>query len=166
MRRSTRKTPGKKQTRLSFARRDTLSSPGPEKSPSIGSDRLAKGRYYQHSFSSPLPQKAFPQTEHFSKSCASGEGDCITTDEEAIRGPGSNRRTAKRINREIGNAGSESEDIVTPLPAKRRKRNVEAEIPRTPRSRSEQDKLDLEEDLEDLRDSGSLPGFDRLRLTN
>lgn len=46
------------------------------------------------------------------------------------------------------------EDIVASSPAKRRKRNVEYTEPQTPNVRSEQDQLDLEEDLEDIQDSG------------
>jgi hypothetical protein len=73
---------------------------------------------------------------------------------------------AKRTSREFENDGFESEDIVAPSPRKRRKRDLEAEIPQTPRRRSEQDKLDLEEDLEDLRDSGSRLGFDAFGIIN
>lgn len=47
---------------------------------------------------------------------------------------------------------SEEEPIVSPT--KRRKRNEDIEEPKTPRQTSEQDRLDLEEDLKDLQDSG------------
>ncbi|BDD59662.1 hypothetical protein MPDQ_001758 [Monascus purpureus] len=46
---------------------------------------------------------------------------------------------------------SEEEPIVSPT--KRRKRNEDIEEPKTPRQTSEQDRLDLEEDLKDLQDS-------------
>lgn len=47
---------------------------------------------------------------------------------------------------------SEEEPIVSPT--KRRRRNEDIEEPKTPRQTSEQDRLDLEEDLKDLQDSG------------
>jgi hypothetical protein len=109
-----------------------------------------------------LPQRVVLQNKAYD----SREDDSITSDEEAIRGPGSSRHAAKSTGREFENDGFESEDIVAPSPRKRRKRDPEAEILQTPRSRSEQDKLDLEEDLEDLRDSGSRFGFDSFRITN
>lgn len=46
----------------------------------------------------------------------------------------------------------EDEPLVTP--ARRRRRNIVSEDPQTPRRGSGQDKIDLEEDLEDLQDSG------------
>ncbi|KAI9923476.1 hypothetical protein ASPWEDRAFT_40514 [Aspergillus wentii DTO 134E9] len=45
------------------------------------------------------------------------------------------------------------EDPVASSSAKNRRRNVGSEVPQTPRRGSNQDKLDLEEDLEDLQDS-------------
>lgn len=50
----------------------------------------------------------------------------------------------------------EDEDEDEPLmtPARRRRRNVVSEDPQTPRRGSDQDNLDIEEDLEDLQDSG------------
>lgn len=50
----------------------------------------------------------------------------------------------------------ENEDEDEPLvtPARRRRHNIVSEDPQTPRRGSDQDKLDIEEDLEDLQDSG------------
>lgn len=48
----------------------------------------------------------------------------------------------------------ESEDLIVSSPAKRRRLYSGAEALRTPRQTTEQDRLDLEEDLEDLKDSG------------
>ncbi|EEH38492.1 hypothetical protein PAAG_08219 [Paracoccidioides lutzii Pb01] len=59
------------------------------------------------------------------------------------------------IKDECDDDGEESDEIFCSSPAKRRRWNVEPDVAKqeTPRNRAEQDKLDLEEDLEDLRDS-------------
>lgn len=49
----------------------------------------------------------------------------------------------------------DSDDQLVSSPAKRRKPNPSDDVPQTPRRDSDQDKLDIEEDLEDLQDSGS-----------
>lgn len=60
---------------------------------------------------------------------------------------------------------SDESDPVVSSPTKRRRRNIELEAPHTPRPTSEQDKLDLEEDLEDLQDSGIFSLFSCLELS-
>src|SRR5215471_4463137 len=120
MRRATRKTDGKRQTRLSFTPLATSSSPGPERSPGSGTDSLAKVRY-QDPFSSPLALKSKSTPRAFSKSPESAKGESATSDEEAIRGPKSHRRMVKRAISEDEDNGSESEDIVAYTPAKRRR---------------------------------------------
>ncbi|KAF7170368.1 hypothetical protein CNMCM5623_002791 [Aspergillus felis] len=49
-----------------------------------------------------------------------------------------------------------SDEPIRSSPIKRRKRNISSDHPRTPRRQSEQEKLDLEEDLEVLQDSGRI----------
>lgn len=53
-------------------------------------------------------------------------------------------------------------DIVVSSPAKRRRRDSGSEVPRTPHQTSEQDRLDLEEDLKALQDSGTAFPFTRV----
>lgn len=53
------------------------------------------------------------------------------------------------------------DDMIISSPAKRRRRNMVADIPHTPHRGSDQDKLDLKEDLEDLQDSGIIPDLIR-----
>ncbi|GIK04458.1 hypothetical protein Aspvir_008541 [Aspergillus viridinutans] len=63
----------------------------------------------------------------------------------------------------------DSEDSDEPIrssPIKRRKRNINSDPPRTPRRHSEQEKLDLEEDLEVLQDSVVKNTRTRGRLAN
>lgn len=62
----------------------------------------------------------------------------------------------------------EDEDDDEPLvtPARRRRRNIVSEDPQTPRRGSDQDKIDIEEDLEDLQDSVVKETRTRGRLAN
>ncbi|RJE23927.1 hypothetical protein PHISCL_03743 [Aspergillus sclerotialis] len=48
---------------------------------------------------------------------------------------------------------SDEDDVIISSPAKRRRRNNDAETPQTPRQDMEQDELDIQEDLADLQDS-------------
>lgn len=50
----------------------------------------------------------------------------------------------------------DSDEPVRSSPIKRRKRSITSDPPQTPRRHSEQEKLDLEEDLEVLQDSGRI----------
>lgn len=53
----------------------------------------------------------------------------------------------------------DSEDSDEPIrssPIKRRKPNINSDAPETPRRNSDQERLDLEEDLEVLQDSGRI----------
>lgn len=53
--------------------------------------------------------------------------------------------------------GSEdSDEPIRSSPMKRRKRNINSDPPKTPRRNSDQERLDLEEDLEALQDSGRI----------
>lgn len=95
----------------------------------------------------------------------SSEREDISSDEESIRAPSSSRRPLKRLNiedmDEDDNDGEESEDIICSSPAKRRRLNLQSKGSKEhiPRNRAERDRLDLKEDLEDLRDSGMIPIF-------
>ncbi|OAX81809.1 hypothetical protein ACJ72_03851 [Emergomyces africanus] len=154
--RSAGKRNAQRQTRLSFTPL-TSSSPGFEQSP--GSDRVATMRY-KNTFSSssagsPIRNKKEPVSKLFQLS----QGEDTSSDEESIRAPSSSRRPSKRLiiddmDEDEGD-GEESEDIICSSPAKRRRLNIQTEVSQeeTPRNRTERDKLDLEEDLEDLRDS-------------
>ncbi|OJD12051.1 hypothetical protein AJ78_07293 [Emergomyces pasteurianus Ep9510] len=145
-----------RQTRLSFTPL-TPSSPGFERSP--GSDRAATMRYGNAFSSSSAGSPIRNKTEPISKLFQSSKSEDISSDEESIHAPSSSRRPLKRLiikdMDEDEDDGEESEDIVCSSPAKRRRLNMQAEVSKeeTPRSRTERAKLDLEEDLEDLRDS-------------
>ncbi|PGH31828.1 hypothetical protein GX50_05380 [[Emmonsia] crescens] len=151
-----RKRDAKRQTRLSFTPLAS-SSPGFERSP--GSDRVATMRY-KNAFSSPSSSSPIKKKkEPISKLFQSSEREDVSSDEESIRAPSSSRRPLKRltIEDEDEDDGEESEDIICSSPAKRRRLNVQPETSKeeTPRNRAERDKLDLQEDLEDLRDSAT-----------
>lgn len=63
-----------------------------------------------------------------------------------------------------GDSEESDSDIVVTSPAKRRRRDSGSEVPRTPRRTTEQDRLDLEEDLKALQDSGTVYSFIRPEL--
>lgn len=54
---------------------------------------------------------------------------------------------------------SESEESVVSSPIKRRRQTVDEKSPRTPRAVTDQDELDIEEDIRDLQDSGIVTKF-------
>ncbi|KAL2361135.1 hypothetical protein RJZ56_005975, partial [Blastomyces dermatitidis] len=152
-----RKRNVKRQTRLTFTPLATSSPGGGERSP--GSDRVATMRY-KNGFSSPSSSSPIKRKkEPISKLFLSSEREDISSDEESIRAPSSSRRQLKRLVvedlDEDEDDGKESEDIIYSSPAKRRRLNLQSKASKdeTPRNRAERDKLDLEEDLEDLRDS-------------
>ncbi|KAF9889683.1 hypothetical protein FE257_006989 [Aspergillus nanangensis] len=61
---------------------------------------------------------------------------------------------------------SEEEDLVLSSPAKKRRLFKNNDVPQTPRRGSDQDRMDLEEDLEDLQDSVVKKSRTRGRLAN
>lgn len=86
------------------------------------------------------------------------EQDSATSDEEDMV----TRPTPRRLKRGAAPStalsvddSDDSDDIILSSPAKRRRLDNEPEALRTPRQASDQDRLDLEEDLEDLKDSGN-----------
>ncbi|OJD27336.1 hypothetical protein ACJ73_01270 [Blastomyces percursus] len=166
---SVRKRNVKRQTRLTFTPLAT-SSPGGGRSP--GSDRVATMRY-RNGFSSPSPSSPIKQKkEPISNLFLSSEREDISSDEESIRAPSSSRRQLKRLIvedlDEDEDDGEVSEDIICSSPAKRRRLNLQSKISKeeTPRNRAERDKLDLEEDLEDLRDSATTKTRTRGRIVD
>lgn len=54
----------------------------------------------------------------------------------------------------LDDSSDESDEPVASSPVKRRRQSTSVEEPQTPRRNMNQDELDLEEDLEDLQDSG------------
>ncbi|KKA24893.1 hypothetical protein T310_1072 [Rasamsonia emersonii CBS 393.64] len=75
-------------------------------------------------------------------------------DELVTRPTGRKRRAAEpSATFVVDDDSDDSDDVVVSSPAKRRRRENVSEEPRTPRKTSEQDRLDLEEDLRDLQDS-------------
>ncbi|KLJ09989.1 hypothetical protein EMPG_14600 [Blastomyces silverae] len=164
-----RKRNVKRQTRLAFTPLAS-SSPGGERSP--GSDRVATMRY-KHGFGSPSSSSPIKQNKKsISKLFLSSEREDISSDEESIRAPSSSRRQLKRLIvedlDEDEDDGEESEDIICSSPAKRRRLNLQSKVPKedTPRNRAERDKLELEEDLEDLRDSATTKTRTRGRIAD
>ncbi|WEW61716.1 hypothetical protein PRK78_007210 [Emydomyces testavorans] len=168
MRHSGRSTNTKRQTRLSFSPAQSSSSPGPVHSSQVA-DRLANVRCSPLS-SSPHTPRAAVKHEPLSSSplrmpivrnqelLSDGDDDDDDDEEESIRAPVSIRRTGKRkavesIDSNGDKESSESEDIVTSSPVKRRRSNGGLQIPVDLGSQSEQELQDLKEDLEDLRDS-------------
>jgi hypothetical protein len=93
-----------------------------------------------------MENKALPAT---GKSEMSGSED-----------PGSRpRRKLKRKAESSPIVLSDSEDSDEPVlssPIKRHKRAANTETPQTPHSSADRDRLEIEEDLEDLQDSGKL----------
>lgn len=78
-------------------------------------------------------------------------------DELVTRPTGRKRRAAEpSATFVVDDDSDDSDDVVVSSPAKRRRRENVSEEPRTPRKTSEQDRLDLEEDLRDLQDSGKV----------
>lgn len=69
-------------------------------------------------------------------------------------------RSCRRLKRKAESSpivlsGSEdSEEPVVSSPVKRRRRVADSETPQTPRDSTDQDQLEIEEDLKDLQDSG------------
>ncbi|KAL2382429.1 hypothetical protein RJZ90_003271 [Blastomyces dermatitidis] len=165
-----RKRNVKRQTRLTFTPLATSSPGGGERSP--GSDRVATMRY-KNGFSSPSSSSPIKRKkEPISKLFLSSEREDISSDEESIRAPSSSRRQLKRLVvedlDEDEDDGKESEDIIYSSPAKRRRLNLQSKASKdeTPRNRAERDKLDLEEDLEDLRDSATTKTRTRGRIAD
>ncbi|EEH03670.1 conserved hypothetical protein [Histoplasma capsulatum G186AR] len=151
-----RKRNAKRQTRLTFTSL-TSSSPGLERSP--GNERVATMQF-KNDLSSPSSSRRIVEKEGQIPSLfQSSEREDISSDEESIRAPSSSRRPLKRLNiedmDEDDNDGEESEDIICSSPAKRRRLNLQSKGSKEhiPRNRAERDRLDLKEDLEDLRDS-------------
>jgi hypothetical protein len=89
----------------------------------------------------------------------SGLGSAETSDaEELVTRPTSRKRRVAEPSATfvVDDDPDDSDDVILSSPAKRRRRQSIPEAPRTPRKTAEQDKLDLEEDLRDLQDSGSV----------
>lgn len=89
----------------------------------------------------------------------SGLASAETSDaDELVTRPTSRKRRAAEpsANFVVDDDSDDSDDVVVSSPAKRRRRENVSEEPRTPRKTSEQDRLDLEEDLRDFEDSGTI----------
>lgn len=71
---------------------------------------------------------------------------------EALR----RKRTGARTQSSSESERESDGDLIVSSPVKKRRRNTDAEQPRTPRRTPEQDKVDIEEDLQDLQDSGTV----------
>lgn len=164
-----------KQTRLSFS--PTTSHPNDE-SPNGKTDRLANVRYNQPSAASVVmcPTASYPAsaTDEISPKCkrpagsSSSDGpeaptssphvynDADSDDDDVVIKPRRRLRKAPSPKPTISldSDSEESDDPIVCSPTKRRKRNIDADAPHTPRRDSDQAKLDLEEDLENLQDSG------------
>lgn len=80
--------------------------------------------------------------------------DTSERDDEIITNPGGKLRRGAAPKPAIELDSDSEEEPVASSPAKRRKRNMASDILQTPRRNSNQHNIDLEEDLEDLRDSG------------
>lgn len=104
----------------------------------------------------PLPSKRHVSVIS-SPEMANDDDEDDDEEEELVVRPSTARSRRQRNKPMIDLDGSEEseDDIVTSSPAKRRKRNVEYKPPQTPNKHSEQDQLDLAEDLEDIQDSGT-----------
>jgi hypothetical protein len=162
-----------KQTRLSFA--PAASHPNSE-SPSSKAGRLANVRYDHPSAPSVVIQRSpaaavNEMSPKAKKSAASPSPESPVSsfpvkndtessdDDEIVTKPRRRlgRGTAPKRAISLDSDPEESDEPVGPSPAKRQRRNVDTEAPHTPRRNSDQAKLDLEEDLEDLQDSGIAP---------
>ncbi|KJF61314.1 uncharacterized protein CIMG_09066 [Coccidioides immitis RS] len=81
-------------------------------------------------------------------------------EEDTVRAPHPSRRTGKRpivgsSDDSGGQEDSDSDDIVKPSRTKRRRHNEEVKTPVRSRDQSDQEMRDLEEDMEDLRDTAT-----------
>lgn len=93
------------------------------------------------------------ESRHLSNSADSNAVEANDFAEETLRP----RRRLKRKAESSPIVLSDLEDSEEPVvssPVKRRRPVLEPEAPRTPRTSAKQDKLDIEEDLRDLQDSG------------
>lgn len=166
-----------KQSRLAFAPATSHANGG---SPSSSKpDRLANVRYSNPSAPSVVikPEASLPATtisdrplkrersadrsfsrESEAMASSSQPRDEASDDDVIVSKP--RRRLRKGPSpKPIISLDSDSEQSDEPLvssPAKRRRRNVDVDMPQTPRRNSNQDEADLEEDLEDLQDSGKI----------
>lgn len=77
------------------------------------------------------------------------------SDEEAPRSHRKLKRKAKSSPIVLSDS-EDSEELVSTSPVKRRRRAVDEDVPQTPRATTDQARLDIEEDLEDLQESGKI----------
>ncbi|EAW07662.1 uncharacterized protein ACLA_023760 [Aspergillus clavatus NRRL 1] len=96
---------------------------------------------------SPIPSK-LPAGKRSTGNSSDSDVDILRAPRRKLR-----RGAASRQPVVVEDDSEVSEEPVRSSPAKRQKRNIEADIPQTPRRYTEQEQLDLEEDLEDLQDS-------------
>ncbi|KAL1969273.1 hypothetical protein VTN77DRAFT_9465 [Rasamsonia byssochlamydoides] len=100
----------------------------------------------------------------------SGLGSAETSDaDELVTRPTSRKRKAAEPSATfvVDDDSDNSDDVIVSSPAKRRRReNVAEAAPRTPRKTSEQERLELEEDLRDLQDSAVTKTRTRGRLVD
>lgn len=123
----------------------------PKRSNSRGLQRAQRQSPLKSQISSPLKRRL-----SITSSIEIADGDDEDDEEEELVRPSTSRRlTRNKPMVELDSSEESEEDVVTSSPMKRRKRNTEYKEPHTPNKRSEQDKLDLAEDLEDIQDSGS-----------
>ncbi|PGH14451.1 hypothetical protein AJ80_05896 [Polytolypa hystricis UAMH7299] len=159
MGRATRRKSVKRQSRLAFTP-VASSSPGIERSP--GSEKAATLSYGETPKSSvwakPIPKPPAIFTKEQPSSDQDSDQD---SDEESVRAPSSARRAVKRALIEEDDDDDDEEfddELVISSPIKRRRRNIEQhrDSSSPPRNRDEQDRHDLEEDLEDLHESTTM----------
>ncbi|GIJ83850.1 hypothetical protein Asppvi_002680 [Aspergillus pseudoviridinutans] len=121
--------------------------------------RLRSGKR-KRSPSLPKPSKTSPNERPILVSDQSDE-DMVIQPRRRLR-----RGTADVKPIVVEEDAEDSDEPIRSSPIKRRKRNISSDHPRTPRRQSEQEKLDLEEDLEVLQDSVVKNTRTRGRLAN
>ncbi|KAK1143985.1 hypothetical protein N8T08_005894 [Aspergillus melleus] len=102
---------------------------------------------------SPSPEESNPQSPTPADPSAQEENDedVVTRPRRKLR-----RGPAQPAAIVLDDSSDESDAPIASSPVKRGRRNMSVEEPQTPRHNRNQDQLDLEEDLEDLQDSGRL----------
>ncbi|PKX94187.1 uncharacterized protein P174DRAFT_441472 [Aspergillus novofumigatus IBT 16806] len=115
-------------------------------------------------------RKRSPSLPKSSKTSANEPSILVSdeSDEDMVKQPRRRlRRGAANARPIVVEEGSEdSDEPIHSSPIKRRKRNINSEPPKTPRRNSDQERLDLEEDLEVLQDSVVKNTRTRGRLAN
>lgn len=145
-------SPTETKTRRNSLKTDLSNIGEPEDSDA--SELVSPGTYRKRR--GPKPQRKSPPVIELDDSDA--DSDVILT---------SHKRKKSKQNDQVGHNQAdededEDDDIIAPTPSRRGLRKSpqksvdtgSEELPKTPRKYSQQDELDLEEDLEDLRDTG------------